>query len=570
MKPSLAVACLLVMAFLAACGRAPVPTSDQATFTLSPLPSTTYAFPATAVSTVASATPQDTPTPSITPTLIPSSTAIPTSTSIPTLAANMTPVAYDHNPRAILIEADMLGGTPSMPREAHVPTWRLYADGLVVAAAQQASLSTGLDALARTGHLSDAEVQYLLAYLRTAGFFDLDASYAPRPTPPNLATARITVYLTKTKSVSVYGPGYPGTPQNFIDAFTRLTQTVPSDAKPFVATDGYLLATSAGAANDLKNVGDLTEWTGAGVRLADATDGITVSGNTFTNAAALVGKAYPKTLFREGGNAYRVRFVPNLPRSVYLTDWIGPILDGTREFEGRVFDITGYFRGANLLGEARGTPKSKNDWVILDASGAMWVSGALPAGLELAARGGAWTVVRLRAAVIYVRNGTSYLEVRSVQTVGGTTAPQSAGSPTAPAVATATPAVSATVAPQTAAPTAPLQRTASPTAPIANSDAAVKTVQARYTELSKIKPAGAGTIGASTDIKVFERADGWDIAFWEGSGDCPSGCINNRYTYFSVKKDGRVDKAGEYVRLYNSTTNSFDVSGSPMWGVPKN
>lgn len=439
---------LAVLVALSACGRAPVPTLEQATFTPLPLPSVTYAYPARTETPTATFTPQDTPTSEVTPTMLPTLTSIPTRTSIPTVAANVTPVAYDRNPRAILIEADMLNAASAVPREAHVPTWRLYADGLVVSAEQQAPLSSGLDASVRTGHLSDGEIQSLLAYLRTAGFFDLNAYYAPRPTPPNLPTARITVYLTKTQSVSVYGPGYPGTPPKFLDAFTRLTQTVPSDAKPFAATDGYLVSTPAGSANDLRNSGDLLEWTATtGIRLADAVDGVSVASSTFTNVAALVGKAYPNTLFREGTNAYRVRFVPNLPRSVYLSDWVGTILDGTREFEGRVFDITGYFRGANLLGEARGSSRTKNDWVITDASGAMWVSGALPPGVDLAARGDAWAVVRLRAALVYVRNGTSYLEVRRVDTLTPGAVPTA--TPT-----TATTRAAATVLPQ-ATPTTP-------------------------------------------------------------------------------------------------------------------
>lgn len=94
-------------------------------------------------------------------------------------------------------------------------------------------------------------------------------------------------------------------------------------------------------------------------------------------------------------------------------------------------------------------------------------------------------------------------------------------------------------------------------------------IKARFAEVAKIQKKAPGTIGGSTDITSIVRADGWDLIFWEGSGDCPAGCINNHYYYFSAKKDGGVTKVGEYVRLFNSDKNAFDTTGAPMWGVPK-
>lgn len=105
--------------------------------------------------------------------------------------------------------------------------------------------------------------------------------------------------------------------------------------------------------------------------------------------------------------------------------------------------------------------------------------------------------------------------------------------------------------------------------PVQNADAAIAAVKAQFPEVAKIQKKRADIIGATTDITTFQRADGWDLVFWEGWGDCPAGCINNRYHYFSVKKDGRVSKEGEYARLFNAEENSFDISGAAMWGVPK-
>lgn len=104
---------------------------------------------------------------------------------------------------------------------------------------------------------------------------------------------------------------------------------------------------------------------------------------------------------------------------------------------------------------------------------------------------------------------------------------------------------------------------------VSSAEVAISLVKSRFAEVAKIQRAASGSIGGSQNIIVFEHPDGWDIAFWQGEGDCPAGCINNRYWYFSVMQDGRVSKAGEYVRSFNSQKNEFDVSGAPMWGVPK-
>jgi hypothetical protein len=468
-------------------------------------------------------------------------TTLPTATptSAPTFV--FTPIAYERDPSAVLIEADISGGFAPVPRDAHVPTFRLYADGFVVFAGERAPLSTGLDAVVRVGYLSDAQIQSLLAYLSQGGFFALNSFYQPRPIPTDSPTARISVYLNQAKTVRVYAPNAPGTPQIFSDAFKRIAQTIPSDAQMFVPTDGYLLATYAGSVNDFGASASLAEWSSAGVRLADAAEGVPVAGSLYSTIVALVERSFPNSLYREGDRVYHVRFAPNLPRAVHLTDWVGVILDAPREFDGRVFDIVGYYRGANLLGEARGNPlATRSAWAIADASGAMYVTGAAPQGLNPSSRADAWTVVRLRAKVVYVRLGTSYLE-----------------------------ASNASILSSSAKGTFGVLPTATRLAPIASTDAAIAAAKARFPEAAKIKPTGAGVIGAASDIIVIVRADGWDLAFWEGWDDCQSVCINTRYYYFSVKKDGRVSKVGEYSRIYNSATNSFDTTGSPMWSVPK-
>ena len=502
----------------------PIPTRSipTASPTLKPLPTATL-----------SPTSTNTPVPTVTS--IP--TVMPTATSTPLPTSTLAPIDYARNPRALLIEADVSDNSLTS-RDTHVPVFRLYADGLVILASNRPTNPTGLDATVRTGKLSDGEIQNLLGYLTQVGFFNLIDYYEPRPKPTDAPTAYISVYLSKAKTVRVYDPKNETTPQAFTIAFTRITQTIPTDAQIFIPTDGYLESTDAGPANALTAKGTIADWTNINVRLADVIDGVTISGRTFDQVVALTANKPANTLYREGDHVYRIRFAPNLPRATHLTDWVGTILNAPREFDGRVFDIVGYFRGWNLLGEASGSaPVTRSDWVIADASGAIYVTGAPPRGLDLSSRDNIWNVIHLTAKVVYVRLGTSYLEVRSVDNLTQNVTP----TPTPPSIPT----------------------------PIANADAAIALVKARFSEVSKIQKAGSGIIGASTGIQVFERADGWDIAFWQGSGDCPSGCINNHYYYFSVKKDGTITKVGEYARNYNASANSFDTTGAPLWGYPK-
>ncbi|MBI5035466.1 MAG: hypothetical protein HZB51_33490 [Chloroflexi bacterium] len=512
---------ILAIFFFAACTVRPIPTATIATqtATLKPQPTATQLPKAT-----------NTPIPTPTGTLIPS----PTPSSTATFTPIAPPVDYSKNPRAILIEADILESTTN--RDAHVPKFRLYADGMVIFAGERATTSTGLDATVRTGKLSDSEIQNLLGYLTQVGFFNLKDYYESRPKPKDAPTASVSVYLTKAKTILVYDPQNETTPQVFGDAFARITQSVPTNAQTFIPTDGYLESTDAGPTSGLTARESFIDWSIPNTRLADAINGITVSGRTYDQIIALRANKPATALYREGDHVYRVRFAPNLPRTVHLSDVLGTILNAPREFDGRVFDITGYFRGWNLLGEASGNPPvTRSDWVIADNTSAMYVTGAIPRGLDASSRDDVWNVVRLLAKVVYVRLGTSYLEVRRVD------------SPTNNITATATPSAT----------------------PVPNADAAIASIKSRFTQVSKIQKSSAGMIGASSDIRVFDRADGWDLAFWQGSGDCPSGCINNHYYYFSVKKDGTIVNAGEYIRNYNANANSFDTTGSPLWGYPQ-
>jgi hypothetical protein len=426
-----------------------------------PVPTQTLSTP---TGTAAPTTPA--PTGTATMTVTPPATQVPTieNLSAPTRtppAVTVTPVAYDRNPRALLIEADVYGGSSAPPSDMHVPIWRLYGDGMVVFAGAPAPLSTGLDAVVRVGHLPDSEIQNLFAYLSQVGFFSLQDSYQPRPAPVDAPTAHIRVFASRVKMVSVFAPDSESTPPAFAAAMNRIMQTMPADAQTYAPTSAYLESTDAGPVSNLGAQDVLGDWSIAGVRLADAINGITISGSAYARISALIASNLPASLYREGGRAYRVRFAPDLPRAPHLSSWAGIILDAPREFDGRIFQITGFFRGWNLFGEARGSPPvTRSDWVIADHTGALYVTGAIPPGLDPSSRADAWSVIRLTARVVYVRLGTSYLEARRVEVLA-----RSAPTPTA----TITLAPSATITSTrtltpavTLAPTRPVTVTVAP------------------------------------------------------------------------------------------------------------
>jgi hypothetical protein len=364
----------------------------------------------------------------------------------------VTPISYDHSPQAVLIEADLRNEAQPTAADSHVTTWRLYGDGFVVFAGGPAPLSSGLDAAVQTGHLSEGQIAGLEAVLDQVGFYSLDDWYQPKAAATDAETARIGVYATHAKTVNVYAPEAGGGPLAFGQAWERIIRTIPTDAQPFVPTDAYLESTPAGAVTNFADRNSLADWPLAGLQLSDAVEGVLVSGLAYSQAAALVAQQLPNTLYREGNQVYSIRFAPNVPRAVHLTDWLGTILAAPREFDGRTFEIVGYYRGSNLFGEAiGGAPIAKTDWVIADGGGAMFVSGLAPARLDASSRADAWSVLRLDARVVYVRLGTSYLDARRVQILANSAKTPVPG-PTFTPTASATETVPATYSSSTSAP----------------------------------------------------------------------------------------------------------------------
>lgn len=100
-----------------------------------------------------------------------------------------------------------------------------------------------------------------------------------------------------------------------------------------------------------------------------------------------------------------------------LTHLIGEIINSPGDFSGQRIEIVGYFRGWDLLEEVNGSPPvTRSDWVIADQSGAIYVTGKLPEGLDPASPEDILTVIRLQAMVLAKPN-VAYLEAQSVEVV---------------------------------------------------------------------------------------------------------------------------------------------------------
>ena len=103
------------------------------------------------------------------------------------------------------------------------------------------------------------------------------------------------------------------------------------------------------------------------------------------------------------------------PAAGDLSNIIADILADPDRYSGKTVEITGYFRGWDLLKEAPGGPPvTRSDWVIADQGGAIYVTGPLPEGLDPASPEEAWTLIRLKAAVESDQKNV-YLKAQSVE-----------------------------------------------------------------------------------------------------------------------------------------------------------
>jgi hypothetical protein len=53
-------------------------------------------------------------------------------------------------------------------------------------------------------------------------------------------------------------------------------------------------------------------------------------------------------------------------------------------------------------------------------------------------------------------------------------------------------------------------------------------------------------IGQSAWVEAKAVANGFELTFFHGEGDCPAGCIERSFIKFFVDRDGRVEKRCEW------------------------
>jgi hypothetical protein len=341
----------------------------------------------------------------------------PTLTPAPT-ATPRPEIAYDHDPAALVVEADTFGGERPGTLESHMPTLCLYGDGFVVYAGEPALANLGTDAIVMTGHLSGEEVQDILWFIREAGFFDLKGEESDQRLPADVDTSYITVNLTdRSHRVQVYAPDSESTPEAFTRVYQRLVEVRPRDALPFEPDWGTLHARPFGG-----QVSDVVRWPEEmGVRLADAAvTGIPLQGEIFQRVRHLLSGRPGRQAYGESDDLYQVWLRVDWPRRLPLSHLLGRVLESPQEFEGQEVTVVGYYRSWDLLSEANAPPPvTRSDWVIADATGALYVSAASAAPADLPPGPGSgndlWRVLRLSGVLRLTAEGQPYLEAGQVQ-----------------------------------------------------------------------------------------------------------------------------------------------------------
>jgi len=107
-------------------------------------------------------------------------------------------------------------------------------------------------------------------------------------------------------------------------------------------------------------------------------------------------------------------------RAFSRTSIIGSILSSPAEFRGREVTIIGYYRGWDLLQEANMPPPvTRSDWVITDATGAIYVSAASPAkvpeGLSPGSLQSVTTLLEVTGIVRLTQTGQPYIEAANIK-----------------------------------------------------------------------------------------------------------------------------------------------------------
>jgi hypothetical protein len=107
-----------------------------------------------------------------------------------------------------------------------------------------------------------------------------------------------------------------------------------------------------------------------------------------------------------------------------LTHIVASIIANPYSYEGQRVTVVGYYRGWDLLGEAgTGPPVTRSDWVIKDASGAIYIGGWVEEGgsggsgryLDPTSRDDIDTILLIAGIVRVSDRGQPYIEAERIE-----------------------------------------------------------------------------------------------------------------------------------------------------------
>ena len=129
---------------------------------------------------------------------------------------------------------------------------------------------------------------------------------------------------------------------------------------------------------------------------------------------------YPEAGKKIPTGAYRLNLI--VSRLPQLTSVLESVLADPLSFEGQGITIIGYYRGWDLLHEVNMSPPvTRSDWVIKDATGAIYVSAnseaKLPDGLHPDSLQDIDTVLNVKGVVRVTNGGQPYMEAVSIERI---------------------------------------------------------------------------------------------------------------------------------------------------------
>jgi hypothetical protein len=98
--------------------------------------------------------------------------------------------------------------------------------------------------------------------------------------------------------------------------------------------------------------------------------------------------------------------------------------------------------------------------------------------------------------------------------------------------------------------------------------AAIRAADPTLADIQAIYDPTTAAAAASSFIYAYDvGADGYDIVFQRGLGDCAAGCTENDYQYFSTDASCQPVSKGHYHTAWGTST-CLTVDGAPQWGHP--